>query len=132
MSESLLKMREDAIKDNVYLVFLSGFRSIQTTKKKFYSNKPSETGTYAPPGYSENHTGFAIDLGDAYNRESDFKVEFERTLAFKFLKNNAAKYHFKPSFSMNNIQGVPYMPWHWRYEGSIESLKIFEAANRLF
>ncbi len=25
---------------------------------------------------------------------------------------------------------VDYEPWHWRYEGSIEALKIFESSNR--
>ena len=83
----------------------------------------------APPGYSEHSTGFAIDIGDANNRQTDFVIEFENTDAFKWLKNNAAKYHFKLSFDKNN-KNVDYEPWHWRYEGSIEALKVFEASNR--
>ena len=83
----------------------------------------------APPGYSEHSTGFAIDIGDAYKRETDFEVEFENTDAFRWLKENAAKYHFKLSFNQNN-KYVDYEPWHWRYEGSIEALKVFEASNR--
>ena len=83
----------------------------------------------APPGYSEHSTGFAIDIGDAYKRESDFEVEFENTDAFRWLKENAAKYHFKLSFNKNN-KNIDYEPWHWRYEGSIEALKVFEASNR--
>ena len=83
----------------------------------------------APPGYSEHSTGFAIDIGDAYKRETDFEVEFENTDAFRWLKENAAKYHFKLSFNQNN-KNVDYEPWHWRYEGSIEALKVFEASNR--
>ena len=39
MSESLLKMREDARKDGIYLVFLSGYRSINLQKDIFYSLK---------------------------------------------------------------------------------------------
>ena len=39
MSESLLKMREDAIRDGIYLVFLSGYRSINLQKDIFYSLK---------------------------------------------------------------------------------------------
>ena len=136
MSESLLKMKGDAKKDGVNLVFLSGFRSINLQKDIFYSLKSirnqiasERAKVSAPPGYSEHSTGFAIDIGDANKRETDFEVEFENTDAFKWLKKYAAKYHFKLSFDQNNIN-VDYEPWHWRYEGSIEALKIFEASNR--
>ena len=63
------------------------------------------------------------------NPKTDFDVEFENTEAFRWLKKNAAKYHFKLSFDKNN-KNVDYEPWHWRYEGSIKALKIFEASNR--
>ena len=136
MSESLLKMREDAIKDGIYLVLLSGYRSINLQKDIFYSLKSmrnqvaaERARVSAPPGYSEHSTGFAIDIGDAYNRETDFEIEFENTDAFRWLNKNAAKYHFKLSFNKNN-KNVDYEPWHWRYEGSIEALKVFEASNR--
>ena len=136
MSKSLLKMRDDAKKDGINLVFLSGYRSISLQKDIFYSLKSmrnqiaaERAKVSAPPGYSEHSTGFAIDIGDAYKRETDFEVEFENTDAFRWLKENAAKYHFKLSFNKNN-KNVDYEPWHWRYEGSIEALKVFEASNR--
>ena len=138
MSESLLRMREDAKKDGIYLVFLSGFRSINLQEDIFYSlksirnqNASERARVSAPPGYSEHSTGFAIDIGDAKKRETDFEVEFENTDAFKWLKKNASKYHFKLSFNKNN-KNIDYEPWHWRYEGSIEALKIFETSNRTF
>ena len=138
MSQSLLNMRQKAREDGVYLVFLSGFRSIKLQKEIFYSlksirnqNAIERARVSAPPGYSEHSTGFAIDIGDADKREADFEVEFENTKAFQWLKNNAAKYHFKLSFNQNN-KNVDYEPWHWRYEGSIEALKVFEESNRLF
>ena len=137
MSQSLLKMREDAKREGVYLVFLSGYRSIKLQEEIFYSLKSirnqsasERARVSAPPGYSEHSTGFAIDIGDANYREKDFEVEFENTAAFRWLKNNAAKYHFKLSFNKNN-KNVDYEPWHWRYEGSIEALKVFESSNRL-
>ena len=136
MYRSLLNMRDDAKKDGVYLVFLSGFRSIELQNEIFYSLKSirgqiamERARVSAPPGYSEHSTGFAIDIGDALNRETDFEVEFERTSAFRWLKKNAAKYHFKLSFDKEQ-KAVDYEPWHWRYEGNIEALKIFEASNR--
>ena len=136
MYKSLKEMREDAEKDGIYLVFLSGFRSIQLQKQIFYSLKSirnqiasERARVSAPPGYSEHSTGFAIDIGDAYVREADFDESFENTSAFKWLKKNAAKYHFRLSFDKKQ-NSVDYEPWHWRYEGSIEALKIFESSNR--
>tara|TARA_B100000212_G_scaffold58427_1_gene39234 strand:- start:196 stop:927 length:732 start_codon:yes stop_codon:yes gene_type:complete len=136
MYKSLKEMQEDAEKDGIYLVFLSGYRSIKLQKQIFYSLKSirnqvasERARVSAPPGYSEHSTGFAIDIGDAYERETDFEESFENTSAFKWLKNNAAKYHFRLSFDKKHTS-VDYEPWHWRYEGSIEALEIFESANR--
>jgi D-alanyl-D-alanine carboxypeptidase len=136
MRDSLLNMRDEAKKDGIYLVFLSGYRSINLQNEIFYSLKSfrnqeaaERARVSAPPGYSEHSTGFAIDIGDATQRETDFETEFENTDAFRWLKNNAAKFHFKLSFNKNN-KYIDYEPWHWRYEGSIEALKVFETSNR--
>ena len=136
MYNSLKDMQNDAEKDGIYLVLLSGYRSIKLQKQIFYSLKSirnqiasERARVSAPPGYSEHSTGFAIDIGDAYEREADFEESFENTSAFKWLKNNAAKYHFRLSFDKDQTN-VDYEPWHWRYEGSIEALKIFESSNR--
>ncbi len=136
MRDSLLKMRDEAKKDGIYLVFLSGYRSINLQNEIFYSLKSfrnqdaaERARVSAPPGYSEHSTGFAIDIGDATQRETDFEAEFENTDAFKWLIKNAAKFHFKLSFTKDN-KYIDYEPWHWRYEGSIEALKVFESSNR--
>ncbi len=136
MRDSLLKMREEAKKDGIYLVFLSGFRSINLQNNIFYSLKSirnqeaaERARVSAPPGYSEHSTGFAIDIGDATQRETDFETDFENTDAFRWLIKNAAKFHFKLSFNKDN-KYIDYEPWHWRYEGSIEALKVFESSNR--
>ena len=136
MRNSLLNMREEAKKDGIYLVFLSGFRSINLQNEIFYSLKSfrnqdaaERARVSAPPGYSEHSTGFAIDIGDATQRETDFETEFENTDAFRWLIKNAAKFHFKLSFNKDN-KYIDYEPWHWRYEGSIEALKVFESSNR--
>ena len=136
MRDSLLKMREEAKKDGIYLVFLSGYRSINLQNDIFYSLKSirnqeaaERARVSAPPGYSEHSTGFAIDIGDATQRETDFETDFENTDAFRWLIKNAAKFHFKISFNKDN-KFIDYEPWHWRYEGSIEALKVFESSNR--
>jgi len=136
MRDSLLEMRDEAKKNGIYLVFLSGFRSTNLQNEIFYSLKSfrnqeaaERARVSAPPGYSEHSTGFAIDIGDATQRETDFETEFENTEAFKWLIKNAAKFHFKLSFNKDN-KFIDYEPWHWRYEGSIEALKVFESSNR--
>ncbi len=136
MRDSLLEMRDEAKKNGIYLVFLSGYRSINLQNEIFYSLKSfrnqeaaERARVSAPPGYSEHSTGFAIDIGDATQRETDFETEFENTDAFKWLIKNAAKFHFKLSFTKDN-KFIDYEPWHWRYEGSIEALKVFESSNR--
>ena len=136
MRDALLDMKEEAKKDGIYLVFLSGYRSINLQDEIFYSLKSfrnqvaaERARVSAPPGYSEHSTGFAIDIGDATQRETDFETEFENTDAFRWLIKNAAKFHFKLSFNKNN-KYIDYEPWHWRYEGSIEALKVFETSNR--
>ena len=137
MRDSLLRMREEAKKDGIYLVFLSGYRSINLQNDIFYSLKSirnqeaaERARVSAPPGYSEHSTGFAIDIGDATQRETDFETDFENTDAFRWLIKNAAKFHFRLSFKKDN-KYIDYEPWHWRYEGSIEALKVFESSNRL-
>ena len=136
MRDSLLNMREEAKRDGIYLVFLSGYRSINLQNEIFYSLKSirnqeaaERARVSAPPGYSEHSTGFAIDIGDATQRGTDFETDFENTDAFKWLIKNAAKFHFKLSFNKDN-KYIDYEPWHWRYEGSIEALKVFESSNR--
>jgi len=136
MRDSLIKMREEAKKDGIYLVFLSGYRSINLQNDIFYSLKSirnqeaaERARVSAPPGYSEHSTGFAIDIGDATQRETDFETDFENTDAFRWLIKNAAKFHFKLSFNKDN-KYIDYEPWHWRYEGSIEALNVFESSNR--
>jgi len=136
MRDSLLKMREEAKKDGIHLVFLSGYRSINLQNDIFYSLKSirnqeaaERARVSAPPGYSEHSTGFAIDIGDATQRETDFEIDFENTDAFRWLTKNAAKFHFKLSFNKGN-KHIDYEPWHWRFEGSIEALKVFESSNR--
>ena len=136
MRDSLLEMRDEAKRSGISLVFLSGYRSINLQNEIFYSLKSfrnqeaaERARVSAPPGYSEHSTGFAIDIGDATQRETDFETEFQNTDAFKWLIKNAAKFHFKLSFTKDN-KYIDYEPWHWRYEGSIEALKVFESSNR--
>ena len=136
--ENLKEMQFKAAQKGISLQLLSGYRSINLQKDIFYENKSIRNQTAversmvsAPPGYSEHSTGYAIDVGDGNFPNTHFEVEFEQTPAFKWMKKFATKYHFVLSFPPNNKQGVTYEPWHWRFEGTVNALRKFEAANKI-
>lgn len=85
----------------------------------------------APPGRSEHHTGYAMDIGDATQPKTHVNVTFEETRAFEWLRKNAPRYSFELSFPKGNSQGVSYEPWHWRYVGDKDSLETFYNARNL-
>ena len=123
--------------DGVELVVLSAFRSIDQQKALFFDVKSERNQTArerarvsAPPGYSEHSTGYAVDLGDASAAGTNLSPSFDTTAGFQWLQANAHRYHFTLSFPRNNPQGVSYEPWHWRFEGTAEALKLFEPAAR--
>ncbi|MBD1940591.1 D-alanyl-D-alanine carboxypeptidase family protein [Microcoleus sp. FACHB-68] len=123
-------------KKNITLVPISGFRSIQEQRSVFYDTaaargqSPEERAKVsAPPGYSEHHTGYAIDIGDASHPELNFSPDLENTPAFRWMLANAETYGFELSFPRNNRQGVTYEPWHWRYVGDTQSQDTFKAAR---
>jgi D-alanyl-D-alanine carboxypeptidase len=125
-----------AAADGVTLVPISGFRSLADQQHVFFDVKaergqdaPKRAEVSAPPGYSEHHTGYAIDIGDANAPDTNLSTSFESTTAFQWLKNNAARYNFEISFAKGNSQGVSYEPWHWRFVGDRTSLETFYKAR---
>ncbi len=133
-----LAMQRAAAADGVQLTVISAFRSLALQRQLFFevgaerNQSPVERARVsAPPGFSEHSTGFAVDLADGRRPQTNLSTSFETTAAFAWLKANAARFHFLLSFPANNRQGVSYEPWHWRFEGSTEALRLFEPAHRL-
>lgn len=111
---------------------ISGFRSLEDQQYLFFDLKAERGQTTqtraevsAPPGYSEHHTGYAMDFIDADQPATDLNSSFDSTEAFRWLNENAAYYGFEMSFPQGNDQNVTYEPWHWRYVGNQESLELF-------
>jgi len=65
----------------------------------------------AAPGYSEHHTGRAVDLGVAGAKP--LTEAFEDTAAFAWLQAHAATFGFVLSYPRDNAAGIVYEPWHW-------------------
>ena len=131
-AEAYLQMESAARADGIRLVPISGFRSKADQEYLFFEIKGERGQTAeqrakvsAPPGHSEHHTGYALDIGDADAGGAILSESFEETGAFKWLEKNAPYYSFELSFPRGNEQGVSYEPWHWRYVGNQESLEIF-------
>lgn len=112
-------MKNAAKKDGITLILVSAFRSIERQKElieeKRNQNIPDSKifRVLARPGYSEHHTGRALDLhtpGSALLKE-----DFENTEAFKWMQKNGSKYGFYMSYPRQNKYNIIYEPWHWCY-----------------
>lgn len=137
-ADRFIAMVQAARADRVILVPLSGFRSLDDQTEIFFERKaemgqrPVERASVsAPPGYSEHHTGYAIDIGDGTRSETNLELSFESTPAFRWLQANAARFSFELSFPRDNVQGVSYEPWHWRFVGDRNSLETFYKAHQI-
>ncbi len=128
-------MVDAARSQGVQLMGISGFRNIPDQQALFdkqierRGSAAAAAQLSAPPGHSEHHTGYALDITDASRTDVDLKVAFEETAAYQWLVANAQQYQFEQSFPRNNSQGVSYEPWHWRFVGSARSAQVFAAAR---
>jgi zinc D-Ala-D-Ala carboxypeptidase len=110
-------MRAAAAADAVEITIVSAFRSLerqaQIIRGKLAAGLPLDAifRASAPPGYSEHHTGRAIDINTPGARP--LEVEFENTGAFAWLTLNAASHGFSLSYPRDNAFGFIYEPWHW-------------------
>lgn len=137
-AEKFKEMSAAARANGIILVPISGFRSVEDQKHLFFDVKAQRAQVAskraevsAPPGYSEHHTGYAVDIGDGNTPATNLSQSFENTGAFKWLEQNAARYSFEISFRQGNSQGVSYEPWHWRFVGDSQSLETFYKAHNL-
>jgi len=111
------QMQAAAEDDGIELLLVSGFRSIAyqaglIRRKLDAGQLVSEIlDVNAAPGYSEHHTGRAIDL--AVPDAEPLTEEFESSKAFAWLEKNAANFGFSMSYPRENRQGFVYEPWHW-------------------
>jgi len=125
-------MSQAAAQAGMRLVPLSGYRSQAEQEAVFFSLK-AERGqdattraeVSAPPGYSEHHTGYAIDLGDSNQTGTHLTSDFADTPAYAWLETNAVRFGYELSFPSDNFQGVAFEPWHWRFVGDRTSLETF-------
>jgi D-alanyl-D-alanine carboxypeptidase len=113
-------MKSAAEGDGTRLLLLSGFRSLERQagilKRKLAAGETLEqilrVNTY--PGFSEHHTGRAVDLG-SHDCEHLSEV-FETTNEFRWLLSRANGFGFSLSYPRSNGFGIAYEPWHWCWQ----------------
>ncbi|MFK8184706.1 MAG: D-alanyl-D-alanine carboxypeptidase family protein [Phormidesmis sp.] len=142
-ANSLLKLQPEAQQavnamlakakaEGVQLGVISAFRTVADQNHLYFDIK-AERGqsaktraeVSAPPGYSEHHTGYAVDFIDEGRPDTQLSQTFEETLAYQWLDKNAAFFNFELSFPKEASSGVSYEPWHWRFVGNQKSLELF-------
>jgi len=117
-------LRQAALADGVGISIVSAFRSVERqaeiVRAKLARGQSIDEilRASAPPGYSEHHTGRAVDVTTDGVRP--LELEFEHTAAFQWLERNAGRFGFHMSYPRQNRYGYMYEPWHWcfREEGS--------------
>lgn len=115
------RLKSAAFDAGVDLFIVSAFRSVERqaeiVRAKLEKGHSIEEilSVSAPPGYSEHHTGRAVDIGTPGSPL--LEVAFEHTAAFEWLCRHAAEYGFILSYPKQNRWGYQYEPWHWCFRG---------------
>lgn len=131
VATALESMFNDAEKDGIYLIGISGYRSYEYQQTVYDNNVKNEgelkTSQYvAIPGSSEHQTGLVMDI--LSNEYSLLDAGFENTNAFKWISENMSKYGFILRYpkGKEDITGYEYEPWHLRYVGAEAAKEIME------
>ena len=114
-------MRARAQVYGIDLIPLSGFRGVdrqaEIIRGKLALGEALEEvlGTMAAPGFSEHHTGRAIDIGTS--GVPPLEEAFATTPAYAWLARHSGHFGFRLSYPRHNRHGFIYEPWHWFWQG---------------
>lgn len=113
------RLQRSARRDGVVLEAISGYRSHDYQLGIFERKRERGQGideilaVNAAPGFSEHHSGQALDIGTP--GEPPAEETFEGTDAYRWLCANAPTEGFVLSYPRDNPHGIAYEPWHWRF-----------------
>jgi D-alanyl-D-alanine carboxypeptidase len=116
-----LRMQAAAAAADVRLQAISGFRGFDYQRgiieRKLGRGQDIAQilAVNAVPGFSEHHTGRALDIGTP--GEPAAEESFEHTAAFAWLVRHAQDFGFRLSYPRDNPHGIVYEPWHWFWLG---------------
>jgi D-alanyl-D-alanine carboxypeptidase len=113
-------MQLAAAGDGVGLLLVSAFRSVSDQRRIFVRKINAGVSldeilsVNAPPGYSEHHSGRAVDLATPGSRP--LTDDFDVTDAFAWLTSHAVRFGFAMTYPRGNRYGFVYEPWHWCWQ----------------
>ena len=113
-------MTQAASADGIELQIVSAYRSVEyqcnliERKLKRGESIDAILKVNAIPGYSEHHTGRALDLTTP--EFPPLEEEFEHSAAFSWLCQHAKAFNFHLSYPRDNPTGISYEPWHWAWQ----------------
>lgn len=117
--EAWTTLRYAAAQDGIELFLVSAFRDLDyqagVIRRKLEAGRSIEEilSVNAAPGYSEHHTGRALDVGTPGCPV--LEEEFAKTKAYQWLGEHASEYGFHLSYPPDNPYGIAFEPWHWCY-----------------
>lgn len=131
--KAFLRLREDLLKnDGIQAELISVYRTVAQQEKTFNGYVDKFGIEYARkyaaiPGYSEHHTGFAIDV--SFVEEGRLPRQINELLKlddlFKIAHKKLPEYGFILRYpkEKEEITKIGYEPWHFRYIDSPEIAK---------
>ena len=103
----------------------SSVKKVSITKEE----AQTQVKTYScAPGTSEHQTGLAVDLADITKSYAFLEEPFKDTAAGKWLAENCTRFGFILRFEKEkqDITGIIYEPWHFRYVGRYHATRMTE------
>ena len=124
IADALGAFAEDCRAQGLPVLLGSGYRSYYI-QSQTYEAKAQEYGyevaakIVAPPGTSEHQTGLCCDITD-YLRQPMVPEVLSQTDTFRWLNAHCQDYGFILRYpeGKENITGIIYEPWHFRYVGT--------------
>lgn len=116
-AQAWFDMKEAAASSGIELQAVSAYRSIDyqagIIRRKLDAGLSIKNilEVSAAPGFSEHHTGRALDISTP--GYEPLEEAFESSPAFQWLQKSAGKFGFVMSFPRSNPHGLAYEPWHW-------------------
>ncbi len=140
--EALETMFNDAEAAGLPLYFRSGYRSYDTQEilfetmyQDYLASGMTEDEAFAATkalrneaGTSEHETGLAVDIVPARTPSASLVAELENEPEIQWLHENCTKYGFILRYPKDktDITGISYEPWHFRYVGVEDAVKMTE------
>ncbi len=116
-AEAWQALHEAATHQGITLQVVSAFRGLKyqagiiRAKREKGLNLERILSVSAAPGFSEHHSGRALDLKSP--GEPALEESFAATAAYRWLGANARFFGFRESFGRRNRHGLIWEPWHW-------------------